>query len=333
MKLIQTDKFSDSLRRKGIDLNNKKILVTRFSGSKQEKDFTVPANCNGLGRIRHFRRHAESIWVNPLPMDPAQKSLGLMSSGDIRAQVFQNAVCNWRCWYCYVDFDLLSGNQNHSEWVSADDLIDLYLENVDRPDMIDLSGGQPDLVPEWTAWMIDALSRRGLADSVYLWSDDNLSNDYFFRFLTPNQIDKIASYPNYGRVGCFKGIDGESFEFNTQAESSIFERQFDIFRRLLDVGIDLYGYVTLTVPNGKNLKGKIDAFLDRLQSVHENLPLRTVPLKIGIFTPVKERPQVGQAESLLNYQDEAIQFWREAIDQRFSSELIHTKISDISLKK
>lgn len=333
MKLIQTDKFSDSLRRKGIDLENKRILITRFSGSKQEMDFTVPANCNGLGRIRHFRRNAESVWRNPLPMDPAQKSLKKISSDDIRAQVFQNAVCNWRCWYCYVDFDLLSGNQNHAEWVSAAELLDLYMKNEDRPAMIDLSGGQPDLIPEWTSWMIDALSERGLADSVYLWSDDNLSNDYFFRFLTTNQIDRIAEYPNYGRVGCFKGIDGSSFEFNTQAEASIFDRQFDTFRRLRDVGIDLYAYVTLTVPDGKKLNDKINTFLDKLQAIHEHLPLRTVPLKIGIFTPVKDRAQATQSELILKYQDEAILLWREALNQRFSQELIHTKISDISLRK
>ena len=102
-KAFNTDEFSDFLRRRSIDLERRKVLVARLQGSEQERDLTVPANCNGYGRIHHFRRETSDGWPqNPLPMDPASKALGIGKSDVLRAQVFQHASCNWRCWYCYV---------------------------------------------------------------------------------------------------------------------------------------------------------------------------------------------------------------------------------------
>ena len=46
----------------------------------------------------------------------------------MRAQVFQNAVCNWRCWWCYVPFELLSGSPKHSAMLAAGQLVDSYLQ-------------------------------------------------------------------------------------------------------------------------------------------------------------------------------------------------------------
>src|SRR5690606_36319878 len=127
----------------------------------------------------HFRREASPGWPpNPLPIDPASKILGITAADLLRAQVFQNASCNWRCWYCFVPFSLLGANEALSGWLSASELIDLYLNESSRPRVIDLSGGQPELVPEWVPWMMRELTDRGLEREVYLWSDDNLSNDY-----------------------------------------------------------------------------------------------------------------------------------------------------------
>src|SRR3982750_636627 len=204
--IINTERLSAGYRAKAIDLVARKLLITRFTGSEQEKDLTEPANCRGLGRIRHFRRQASKDWPNnPLPLDPSCKFLGLPRLPMLRAQVFQNAVCNWRCWYCFVDFNLLAASPKHSEWVSTDELVDLYLDQPDPPKLIDLTGGQPDLTPEWVPWMMDSLERRGLSGSVFLWSDDNLSNDYFWRYLDQATRDRVAAYPGYARVCCFKG--------------------------------------------------------------------------------------------------------------------------------
>jgi len=317
--LIDTDKFSSTLRDKSVDTVNRRLLITRLEGSEQESDFTVPANCGGLGRIRHFNRETSAGWPdNPLPIDPACRALQLPPIDSLRGQVFQNASCNWRCWYCYVPFPLLNGDPTKSEWVTAGDLIDRYLQVDDRPSVIDLTGGQPDLVPEWVPWMMEELRRRGLHDEVYLWSDDNLSNDYFWRYLSDGQREIVNGYKNYGKVLCFKGFDEESFEFNTRAPGNLLGRQFDLCDRYMQTQIDIYGYATFTTPSRSDIAIKMKRFVDRLQSLTPNLPLRVVPLEIRSFAPVSRRMTSVHHDAIAN-QSIAIEAWMNELVRRFSS--------------
>lgn len=330
---IDTDDWSSQWRRVGIDVDAKRILVTNFLGSDQEPDLTEPANCGGLGRIRHFKRTTGRGWPpNPLPIEPACKALGAPPVDSLRAQVFQNAVCNWRCWYCFVPFNLLSANPEHSQWVTARELIDLYLEQPGRPAVIDLTGGQPDLTPEWVPWMIREIRRRGLENDVYLWSDDNLSTDYFWRYLGDDDIELLCNAKNYGRVGCFKGFDEESFSFNTMADGSLFNRQFDLFRRFVEFGLDQYAYVTLTSPTSRGIADRVRRFIDMLQTVHQNLPLRTVPLEIQMFAPVLGRVKQRQQEAL-NVQQRAVEAWCREVECRYAVEERNLPITEVRLTR
>jgi uncharacterized Fe-S cluster-containing radical SAM superfamily protein len=336
LKVINTEKFSSALRERAIELANGRVLITKFSGSEQEKDFSLPANCGGFGRIHHFRRDQGVDWPsNPLPIDPALRFLGYPPQDEVEVQVFQNAVCSWRCWYCFVDFDLLSANPKHSEFKSAAELLDLYLKESNRPAIIDLSGGQPDLVPEWTVWMLEEIKTRGLSRGVFVWSDDNLSNDFLWRFLSSTHLKTIADSPNYARVGCFKGYDPDSFGFNTSAEPSLFFEQFKLMRRLVLAGFDVYGYATFTSPNTRDVRAKVREFVDRLQcEVHELFPLRTIPLRIREFTPMSRRRQPDQGIAL-QVQEEAAKAWCEELEARFDADtrsraifqhqLVHTR--------
>jgi len=317
LPVINTESFSEHLRQRAIDLEGKKVLVTRFTGSQEEQDFSVPANCSGFGRVHHFRRLQQGIWPeNPLPIDPAAKALGIEPPDSIRVQVFQNAVCNWRCWYCFVDFQLLSADRRYSEFKSSSELLDLYQEDKDAPSVIDLSGGQPDLIPEWTWWFFAELEKRGLQDKIYLWSDDNLSNDYFWRYLEPDQIRQLARSARYGRVGCFKGFDSESFAFNTQADRGLFNRQFELMRRLVQADFDVYGYATFTTPTIADIRGKIRAFVDELQGIHPLFPLRTVPLLVTPYSPTQNRLDSYRVKALA-LQSDAVAAWQEELDTRF----------------
>lgn len=328
MTYIDTEKVSLPLREKAIDRSTKSILITNFENSDQEKDLTEPANCKGFGRIRHFKIGDGFTWPqNPLPILPACKALGLPPSNEIRAQVFQNAVCNWRCWYCFVDFKLLSGSRKYSDFLDCNTLIDYYLDQDTPPLMIDLTGGQPDLTPEWVPWMMEALIERGLSDKIYLWSDDNLSNDYFWKYLSEEQIELVTTYKMYGRVCCFKGIDEASFAHNTGAHPSWYPQQFDIWERLLKTGMDLYSYVTLPAESTTDMPSTIKKFLDHIQRVDENFPLRMTPLKISEFTPAVSRIKDLEKDLFVG-QELAISLWRDEMSRRFSKEQLALPITE-----
>ena len=329
---IDTDRIATKLRSAGFDSDNQALLITNFSGTVQEQDLTEPLNCNGLGRIRHFHRHGSAGWPeNPLPIDPACKALRLPRTDVLRAQVFQNAICSWRCWYCFVPFELLKADEEKAEWLSAEQLIDLYVEQEQCPCVLDLTGGQPDLVPEWVVWVMEELQRRGLAGKCFLWSDDNLSNDYFWRILSEEQRNTIRSFKNYGRVGCFKGFDGRSFAFNTGAHPDLFNRQFQAVRRFIDFGIGLYCYVTLTSDVQTGIGDKIKQFVDRLQEIDENVPLRTIPLEIRLFTPVVDRLNETYKQALKN-QWLAVEAWQKELETRFTSADRALNIAEVSFR-
>ena len=102
----------------------RQLLMTKFTGSLQEKDLSLGANCRGFGRIHHFRRIQDPNWIpNPLPTYPASAFLEVTPEEILLAQVYQLSVCNWRCWYCFVDFSLLSANRKYSDFVTSKELL------------------------------------------------------------------------------------------------------------------------------------------------------------------------------------------------------------------
>lgn len=332
MKLIDTDRFSFALRQKAINLEKGEISISRLLESLQEKDLSSPVNCEGYGRIRHFRLHENPGWSqDPLPILPASKALGLPPSATLKAQVFQNSACNWRCWYCFVDYNRLSANPTYSRFFTTRQLVELFLNERKKPQVIDLSGGQPDLVPEWALWMMETLEASGLSDSIFLWSDDNLSNFYFWDHLSSHQREYMTSYRNYSRVGCFKGYDPNSFSFNTRAEPLLFHRQFSIFSRLLNEGFDMYAYATFTSIPRPHVLRAVGDFVDRLQEIHPNLPLRTVPLKVASYSPTVSR-MGSEHERAIQFQTEVHACWIEELAKRFPEQIRNIPITEISLR-
>lgn len=329
--MIDTDRLSQTLRARLLEPKSRSIRFTNFEGTEQALDISKPLNCQGFGRIHRFRRNADPDWPeNPLPIGPASARLGLPRVDVLDAEVFQTAGCNWRCWYCYVPFNLLAADDRFSELVPVDRLIRMYATLPGRPPVLDLSGGQPDLTPELVPWTLEAINDQGLSDAVYLWSDDNLSNDYFWRYLTEQQRETMASTRNYGRVCCFKGFDSASFAFNTSASPELFERQFVLMRRMLASGVDVYCYATFTTPIIDEMAGKMRTFVDRLQQLDERLPLRTVPLRIRSYTPTRRRVNKDR-DRALNAQRAAIAAWTDELSRRFSIDERRISMHDVHL--
>ncbi|TGR10474.1 hypothetical protein EN833_13135 [Mesorhizobium sp. M4B.F.Ca.ET.190.01.1.1] len=231
----------------------------------------------------------------------------------MQAQVFQLAGCAWRCWYCFVPFDLLSADTAKSVWVDASALVDLYLEQPDRPQILDLSGGSPDLAPEWIAWTMDAIERRGSRSSVYLWSDDNLSTDLLLQKQLGPVLERIQSYGGgYGKACCIKGFDQESFTFNTGAEGGGFYEQIRILREYSHTSLDLYIYITLTAPPRADDQVAIKRLVDALIAIRDDLPARTVPLLVSEFATMAARVNPVRAEAL-EHQWRLLDMWRDAL--------------------
>ena len=230
--------------------------------------------------------------------------------------VFQNVVFNWRFCYCFVDDDILSANSNHCIWVSPDEMVDvLEKSNID---ILDLSGGQPDLVPEWCLWIMKEIERRGLRGKKFIWMDDNLGCiDVLEKHLSKEQIRYMAEFPKHSRAVCFKGYDDISVQFNICNKKVTLTEQLSAFERLYNYGFDLYGYVTLTTPTLYEAKNKIKEFIIRLQKINYNIPLRIIPLEIKNFSVTQTRLKKIYNEALSN-QFHVYKIWEEVMSEYYT---------------
>src|SRR5262249_25124957 len=71
-----TSHRSTRLRLRCLDTGNKRVLLSRIAGSAQARDLSVPPNCGGVGRIKHFKSRTDLNWpMNPLPGLPAARWL------------------------------------------------------------------------------------------------------------------------------------------------------------------------------------------------------------------------------------------------------------------
>ncbi|MFH6780889.1 MULTISPECIES: radical SAM protein [Methylobacterium] len=310
---LNTIQRDADLRRRVLDPVTRSVLVSQINGTAQQKDLSAPTNCDGIGRIRHFRQHVVAGWpTNPLPIFPASRWLGVDPPPEMMAQVYQLAACAWRCWYCYVPFASLRADPSKSVWKTADALVDAYLALEERPPIIDLSGGSPDLVPEWIAWTLQAVEMKGAARTTFVWSDDNLSSTRLLEKDGRSLLDAIATYPNYGRACCLKGFDGASFAFNTRAHPDGFERQLEILSGYARSEMNIYIYLPLVGPAGPCSRSQIEAILERLTAIRVDLPARTVPLYIGRFHTMVDRLDT-QRDMALERQWELLHHWQRMV--------------------
>ncbi|WP_249644510.1 hypothetical protein [Nocardia sputi] len=322
------------MRQRLLHRDARRVLIARLDGSLEAVDSYTRVNCAGYGRIRRF--NSFGIHLRSTPDAPRPKPLyrGLPPVLPYTTQVFQLGGCNWACWYCFVDDALLSGDQSLGRFMTAAELVDLYLAEADPPPVLDLSGGQPDLVPEWCLWMMRELDERGLRGHVHIWIDDNLSGHWMRQVLTAEDIAYMAAFPQHSRVGCFKGFDEASFVDNTGAPASSFHRQFSILAELLTAGFDVYAYATFTarpMPD-RHIPSAMKAFVDRLQAIHTNLPLRTIPLEIRPYTAISSRVAPTDAQPFYRLQYQAAAAWEHELQTRFTEDQRQTPYEDIPLR-
>jgi len=320
---------AESLRNRILKHNQRSIRLASLLNTSQTTDIGRPIILDGYGRIHCFSELEKGDWItDPLPTIPASKRLKCNPELVRNARVLQLSACNLRCWYCFVDYDSLSPDSPSAKDYQISDIISSLTNNSTDPFVLDLSGGNPGLVPEWVWWTIKELQDQDI-ENVYVWVDDNLTVNFYSKYLSQNQIREIADYPRFGSVGCFKGFDDLSFSFNTGLVRELFNEQFAVFKDLLSFGWDIYGYVTFTTDIQSNIRRRIALFIDKLQDIDENLPLRVIPLEIKPYTPTRMRMNYSR-ELAIKVQYEALNYWNEEIIKRFPSDLINQPICDIT---
>ena len=102
--------------------------------------------------------------------------------------------------------------------------------------------------------------------------------------------------------------------------------------RLLELGLDVYAYITLTTPNQAGIADGIRRLLDRLQVLDPNFPLRTIPLEVRMFSPVEQRNLNDMHRRAMKLQWEAIAIWQAELVSRFDAGLRGLNIADVPLR-
>lgn len=305
------------IRQRLVAVATRSVLLADLSDSVQDRDSYTRVNCEGLGRIRRFSAHA--LLMNTgrgvLPRRRIYRTLETQDS--FETQVFQLAGCNWRCWYCFVDDGLLDAIPSRSRMTPVSEMVERYLLTSNRPQVLDLSGGQPDLVPEWALWTMQELEGRGLRGSVHVWMDDNLSGDFMSSVLGKAEIKYMAGFPRHSRAGCFKGIDDSSMRANSGDAGASVRGQLRAVDALLSNGFDPIFYVTLTGPIEGNPGDACRQFLGELRRIHPVLPLKVVPLEVRNFAATLARTN-STCEVWRMHQWTVLEAWEDALAELYA---------------
>mgnify|MGYP000890515109 CR=1 FL=1 len=313
-----------------VDHRTRSVRLAILEGSDESLDPNTTINCDGLGRIRRYA--GQSMILNSgRGIVPRRRLFRTLPPGSgYTTQCFQLAGCNWRCWYCFVDDALLTANPMRSRFVPVADMVSAFLAMPDGGSVLDLSGGQPELVPEWTLWTMQDLEATGLRGQVHVWVDDNLSGRFLERYCTSEEIEYMASFPKHTRAGCFKGMDDISIKAATGSRGASVTQQLRACEALIDWGFDVYFYLTTLGPFRDGPKEAARQFVNRLIGVHPLLPLRVIPLEIRNHRALLTRVGTSREGERLN-QIEGLIAWEEQLAESFTPEQLATPYESIHL--
>jgi hypothetical protein len=101
----------------------------------------------------------------------------------------------------------------------------------------------------------------------------------------------------------------------------------------MSLGLDLFGYVTLTGDNLESVDVGVANLIDRLCAIHERLPLRVVPLKIANYSPTAHRTRSQSDRFALadRVQSAAIEKWKSELSRRFTVTELALNIADVPM--
>lgn len=180
----------------------------------------------------------------------------------------------------------MNGLNRNSKFFSAKELVDMYLSLDVPPKNIDISGGSPDLVPEFIYWFLKELENRGLMGKVSIWVDSNLEYEHF-RTLSPDVVSYIAEFPNIMFLCSLKGWDEESASLNARSKN-VFKNQIKGIEFLIKSKIPFYFYLTFVSVNSK-ITPDIKELFRILYCIDRSVPLRAIVLKVSSFSAMSSK--------------------------------------------
>lgn len=197
-----------------------------------------------------------------------------------RHAIVQIGVCNFRCFYCYVDYDFLTGKNVMN--VRAQDIVDQFLDLRQKAlaegsnlNVLRISGGEPMLVPDLTIEVLRIIKKMGLDDQIGIKTETNLSplaTDEEGTCVAEKWADlkELSSFKNFIMHPTFHGIDKESLGRVSGAKWDSYDIMISGLQKLIDLKIEFFPSF------GSNVYDMEDVvnFFDLCKSVHPNLPGR-----------------------------------------------------------
>lgn len=185
--------------------------------------------------------------------------------------------CNFRCRYCYVDYNYLNGFDQ--EFITAKNIVKEFLVlrekfNSHPLNVLRISGGEPFLIPEFILEVLSEIRNSGLSNDVMVKCETNLST--FIPTSSSSLVERWVDLTEFQQFNNFiihatiHGLDGKSLKENTGADPFFSDVIMNGLRILVENELDVYPSIGL---NTNKLNG-IENLFNSLINIHPNLPLR-----------------------------------------------------------
>lgn len=261
--------------------------------------------------LPEFRALRYSATLSDSPLTASAKLGGHWTDHNLAA-IFHVAACNFRCSYCYVEFEHLGGKD--AMVATAEDVVDdfqrLRQKVAGRLSIIRMSGGEPLLAPELLIGIHGVLRSRGLLDETMLKIESNLS--VLGRSTAQFNDDQHAALREAAR----------DIVMHVTIHSKPNQKDWrDILGGLalaVKIGFDVYPAI-----GGADWSEKDMAILfDSLVGIHQNMPSRLAVRPFNLEYDVvaarrlDEGPQIDSKRS-------AIEVWNELLRNRSDSSYLN----------
>lgn len=262
--------------------NERAVLFANILETKEAEDFYHCVNHDGFGRIREFTKFSMHIETELIKH---RKFIRINGEGrwseQYLSQVFQIGVCPLRCRYCFVDRQNLDGTNKNSVFLQPEDIIGMFLETWPDIRNLDLSGGSPDLFPEFLFGLLHEIERVGLKGKITIWSESNLDTRFYSR-LSKGMMNYIITFPYFHLLCSLKGWDSESVLYNTQNTMN-FEEQVKGIEFFCRKHFPISVYLVF-IGNRVATLEDIRKLYVRLKNIDMRLPEWCIPLYIKKFS-------------------------------------------------